>query len=63
MILFYVDLRGYYDRKKIGLLTWASFISYFVPIIGGDGIKGGKGWIVILARQNFHIIREQENLV
>ena len=40
------------------------FIVQFVHLVGeGIGVKGFKGVIVILARCEFHFIREHENVV
>ena len=48
--------------RQFSLLTWKTFIGQSVHQEVGEGM-GWKGGIVILARCNFHFIREHENVV
>ena len=53
------NIRGYYDRGKI-VIYWSVRLS---SRSGGDWVKRGMGWIVILASYKLYFIRVHDNMV
>ena len=57
------NIRGYFDRGKI-FINIGCYIYLLISSIIQEGRKLGKGWgIIILARNEFYLIRVHGNLM